>query len=199
MISGNTHSDPWTDVRGIAHPQAERVSRAARQRNENLPGNVLRRFPQGRQGCLPSNTRLSFIWRTFVRCENYFAHIFQGDSGGGMVCDGVLTGVVSGGEGCASPRLPGVYSDTFYYRDWIASHMNANETWKGRGARKTTNIRAVGFFLVLSILIGPWSWNSLLAYRYACLSTASDEWQYMAAHSVIREWNASRGKWKILN
>ncbi|KAM0736167.1 putative trypsin-6 [Formica fusca] len=43
----------------------------------------------------------------------------QGDSGGGMVCNGILTGIVSGGEGCALPRLPGVYTDIFHYIDWI--------------------------------------------------------------------------------
>ncbi|KAL6422856.1 hypothetical protein ACFW04_010409 [Cataglyphis niger] len=48
----------------------------------------------------------------------------QGDSGGGMVCNGVLTGIVSGGEGCAQPRLPGVYADIFYYVDWIANQRN---------------------------------------------------------------------------
>lgn len=43
----------------------------------------------------------------------------QGDSGGGMICNGVLTGIVSGGEGCAEPRMPGVYADVFHYLDWI--------------------------------------------------------------------------------
>ena len=50
----------------------------------------------------------------------------QGDSGGGMICDGFLTGVVSGGDGCARPRTPGVYTDIYYYRLWIASQLNAN-------------------------------------------------------------------------
>ncbi|XP_011863618.1 PREDICTED: trypsin-3-like [Vollenhovia emeryi] len=43
----------------------------------------------------------------------------QGDSGGGMVCNGILTGIVSGGIGCAQPMLPGVYADVFHYLDWI--------------------------------------------------------------------------------
>lgn len=36
-----------------------------------------------------------------------------------MVCNGILTGVVSGGHGCAEPLLPGVYADIFYYLNWI--------------------------------------------------------------------------------
>ncbi|XP_050452551.1 serine protease 1-like [Cataglyphis hispanica] len=48
----------------------------------------------------------------------------QGDSGGGMVCNGILTGIVSGGEGCAQPRLPGIYADIFHYMDWISNQQN---------------------------------------------------------------------------
>ncbi len=34
----------------------------------------------------------------------------QGDSGGGIVCAGALSGVVSYGFGCARPGFPGVYA-----------------------------------------------------------------------------------------
>ncbi|KAH0948354.1 hypothetical protein HN011_009724, partial [Eciton burchellii] len=45
----------------------------------------------------------------------------QGDSGGGMVCNGVLSGIVSGGHGCAFPRFPGIYANVHHYLDWITS------------------------------------------------------------------------------
>ncbi|XP_053975761.1 trypsin I-P1-like [Hylaeus volcanicus] len=48
----------------------------------------------------------------------------QGDSGGGMICNGVLTGVVSGGEGCAFPGYPGVYSNIFFFEEWILKNMD---------------------------------------------------------------------------
>ncbi|XP_017889338.1 trypsin-3-like [Ceratina calcarata] len=49
----------------------------------------------------------------------------QGDSGGGMICNGVLAGVVSGGYGCARPGYPGIYSDVYYYRDWISENTGS--------------------------------------------------------------------------
>lgn len=36
-----------------------------------------------------------------------------------MVCNGALMGIVSAGEGCARPKLPGIYTDVSYYKHWI--------------------------------------------------------------------------------
>lgn len=47
----------------------------------------------------------------------------QGDSGGGMICNGMLMGIVSFGEGCARPRLPGIYTDVLYHKHWITYPM----------------------------------------------------------------------------
>ncbi|EFN86055.1 trypsin alpha [Harpegnathos saltator] len=86
----------------------------------------------------------------------------QGDSGGGMICDNILTGVVSGGHGCALPFFPGVYSNIFFYKDWIESVENEVRGKKltERGccnscAYKTPEIALVFLLLVLSIMIGP--------------------------------------------
>ncbi|CAL4178414.1 unnamed protein product [Meganyctiphanes norvegica] len=52
-----------------------------------------------------------------------------GDSGGPMVCDGVLHGISirasseqSWNYGCARPDFPGIYTEIAYYRDWIDAH-----------------------------------------------------------------------------
>ncbi|XP_063063761.1 trypsin-3 [Engraulis encrasicolus] len=43
----------------------------------------------------------------------------KGDSGGALVCEGRVYGIVSWGEGCADPRYPGVYTAVSRYRRWI--------------------------------------------------------------------------------
>ncbi|XP_054854863.1 kallikrein-11-like [Eublepharis macularius] len=48
----------------------------------------------------------------------------QGDSGGAMVCNGVLHGLVSwGNEHCAAKNKPGVYTEICKFRGWIIKSM----------------------------------------------------------------------------
>lgn len=48
----------------------------------------------------------------------------QGNSGGGLVCQGetgrwVLTGMVAGGHGCGDPSSPSLYTRVSRFRSWI--------------------------------------------------------------------------------
>ncbi|XP_043497237.1 trypsin-2-like [Polistes fuscatus] len=80
----------------------------------------------------------------------------QGDSGGGMVCDGVLTGIVSAGEGCAKPKLPGLYTDVLFYKYWIKFPLayeksvrdDSDEPYNSANKIQSTAITIVTFFSI---------------------------------------------------
>ena len=56
------------------------------------------------------------MFRFFYAIKN-----FQGDSGGPMVCNGTLSGIVSFGPDnlCGDPNLPGVYTRISAYMEFI--------------------------------------------------------------------------------
>lgn len=80
----------------------------------------------------------------------------QGDSGGGMICNGYLTGVVSGGHGCALPETPGVYSNLYFFEEWILKTME-KQSLVGRktssaGPEKTSALALLLFIISVNMV-----------------------------------------------
>ena len=48
----------------------------------------------------------------------------DGDEGGPLVCDGMLAGIISWGHDCGLPRFPRVFTDVYYFREWIEDNSN---------------------------------------------------------------------------
>lgn len=78
-----------------------------------------------------------------------------------MVCNNILTGIVSAGDGCAVPLLPGVYSNVFYYKDWVQSYIEAKGSLvrihcgPNSCAHIMPSIMIICLFVVSAIMIGP--------------------------------------------
>ncbi|KAH8274283.1 hypothetical protein KR026_003209, partial [Drosophila bipectinata] len=59
--------------------------------------------------------------------KNFEVDSCQGDSGGPLICGERIYGIVSFGRGCGEPNNAGVYTDVYYFRDWIAKNSCAQD------------------------------------------------------------------------
>ncbi|KAH8419649.1 hypothetical protein KR009_000235, partial [Drosophila setifemur] len=57
--------------------------------------------------------------------QNHEVDSCQGDSGGPMICNEMVYGIVSFGKGCGEPNSAGVYTDVYFYRQWISENKAA--------------------------------------------------------------------------
>nr|XP_049698918.1 trypsin, alkaline C-like [Helicoverpa armigera] len=60
-----------------------------------------------------------------VRVDNGGSAGCKGDSGGPLIYNGVVVGIVSFGVSCQNPDFPGVYTKVSHYNDWIKTTVLA--------------------------------------------------------------------------
>lgn len=56
----------------------------------------------------------------------------RGDSGGPLICNDELTGIISWTTGCGTDRLPSLYTDVWHNREWIEKHLS-RASFNGKG------------------------------------------------------------------
>lgn len=47
--------------------------------------------------------------------------------GGGLFCNGLLTGILSSGLGCGAANAPGLYTQVRYHRQWIEQQFTRQD------------------------------------------------------------------------
>ncbi|KAH8359662.1 hypothetical protein KR093_008199 [Drosophila rubida] len=52
--------------------------------------------------------------------KNYETKVCHGDSGGPLICDNKVVGITSYGVRCGFPTVPDVYTNVYYFREWIS-------------------------------------------------------------------------------
>lgn len=67
----------------------------------------------------------SLLWVSARMIDCLFL-LFQDDSGGPVVCNEELQGIVSWGTSCGEDRKPGVYTKVCNYLDWIQQTIDTN-------------------------------------------------------------------------
>ena len=60
---------------------------------------------------IAQNSSLTTLYKQMLACA--------GDSGSGLVCNGILTGVVSSGYKCGLQFYPGIYGRVLTATNWI--------------------------------------------------------------------------------
>jgi len=64
-------------------------------------------------------------------CAGYFISTrdsCDGDSGGPLIIDNTLTGIISWGYNCAEDGYPGVYTKVQNYKSWISTYIGNNDS-----------------------------------------------------------------------
>lgn len=55
--------------------------------------------------------------------------VCRGNIGGGLYCNGRITGILSFGLGCGNINQPGVYMQPRFYRGWIQQQIDRTDSF----------------------------------------------------------------------
>ncbi|XP_055616972.1 serine protease 1-like [Toxorhynchites rutilus septentrionalis] len=80
--------------------------------------------------CNAANVHANRVLSTMICAGSVAATpntVCQGNAGGGLFCNGQLTGVLSFGMGCGAANQPGVYIDIRQYRQWINAQFTRTD------------------------------------------------------------------------